>query len=377
MNIVILCYHRIGGSGVVAYEIGRAMAEERGHNVHFMGLEPPFRLRDDNSGRMQFHKVLVKEYPVFDYQPYDLALASQLSIIIKQFGIDVIHSHYALPHAVSALLARDISGKKSVRCVTTLHGTDITVVGAHPGMMDITRYAIEKSDVATAVSNSLVKDSERVLGITPGKIKPVYNFINPKFFNPSLKPTDCENGKDNTVILHLSNLRAVKRPVDVIKIFHGIHKAMEGHRPVELRVVGEGPLQYEMMTEVEKLGLKPYVQFLGVRSNIGTVMACCQLLLLPSQQESFGLAALEAMACGVPVVASRVGGLPEVIEDGRSGVLFTVGNTDEAAEKAVKLLKDRELYDSVRQAGIETALERFAMDKIVDQYEALYKGVSY
>ncbi len=375
MNIVILCYHRIGGSGVVAYEIGRAMAEERGHNVHFMGLEPPFRLRDDDSGRMQFHKVQVKEYPVFDYQPYDLALASQLSIIIKHFHIDVIHSHYALPHAVSALLARDISGKKNVRCVTTLHGTDITVVGAHPGMMDITRYAIEKSDVVTAVSSSLVRDSERVLGITPGKIKPVYNFINPKFFNPSLKPTDCENGKDKTIILHLSNLRAVKRPLDVIKIFHGIYKAMD--RPVELRVVGEGPLQYEMVAEVEKLGLESHVQFLGVRSNIGAVMACCHLLLLPSQQESFGLAALEAMACGVPVVASRVGGLPEVVEEGRSGVLFTVGNTDEAAEKAVNLLKNRELYDTVRQAGIETAMEKFAMYKIVDQYEALYKGVSY
>ncbi|MDQ1352941.1 MAG: N-acetyl-alpha-D-glucosaminyl L-malate synthase BshA [Acidobacteriota bacterium] len=377
MNIVILCYHRIGGSGVVAYEIGRAMAEERGHNVHFMGLEPPFRLKEDDSSNMKFHKVQVKEYPVFDYQPYDLALASQLSIIIKRFCIDVIHSHYALPHAVSALLARDISGKKNVRCVTTLHGTDITVVGAHPGMMDITRYAIEKSDVATAVSSSLVRDSERVLGITPGKIVPVYNFINPRFFNPSLKPIDCDNGKNKIVILHLSNLRSVKRPLDVIKIFHGIHKAMQGRQPVELRVVGEGPLQYEMMAEVEKLGLESHVQFLGVRSNIGGVMACCQLLLLPSQQESFGLAALEAMACGVPVVASRVGGLPEVIEDGRSGVLFTVGNTDEAAEKAVKLLKDRELYDSVRQAGIETALEKFSMDKIVDQYEALYKGDSH
>jgi N-acetyl-alpha-D-glucosaminyl L-malate synthase BshA len=377
MNIVILCYHRIGGSGVVAYEIGRAMAEERGHNVHFMGLEPPFRLKEDDSVNMQFHKVQVKEYPVFDYQPYDLALASQLSVIIKKFHIDVIHSHYALPHAVSALLARDISGKKNLRCVTTLHGTDITVVGAHPGMMDITRYAIEKSDVATAVSNSLVQDSERVLGITPGKIVPVYNFINPKIFNPSLKPVDCDNGKNKIVILHLSNLRAVKRPLDVIKIFHGIHKAMEGRWPVELRVVGEGPLQYEMMAEVEKLGLESHVQFLGVRSNIGAVMACCQLLLLPSQQESFGLAALEAMACGVPVVASRVGGLPEVIDDGRSGVLFSVGNTDEAAEKAAALLKDRELYESVRKAGIETALGKFSMDKIVDQYEALYKGDSH
>ena len=375
MNIVILCYHRIGGSGVVAYEIGRAMAEERGHTVHFMGLEPPFRLKENDDDRMQFHKVQVKEYPVFDYQPYDLALASQLSTIIKHFHIDVIHSHYALPHAISALLARDISGKKSVRCVTTLHGTDITVVGSHPGMRDITRYAIEKSDVTTAVSNSLVRESEDVLGITPGKIKTIYNFINPKIFNPSLRPIDCESEKGKIIILHLSNLRAVKRPLDVIKIFHGIYKAI--NQPIELRIVGEGPLQYEMMAEVEKLGMEPHVRFLGVRSNIGAVIACSNLVLLPSQQESFGLAALESMACGVPVLASRVGGLPEVIEDGHSGFLFQVGNTEEAAEKAVKLLNDRELYHSIRQAGINVALEKFAMDKIINQYEKIYEGAVY
>ncbi len=372
MNIAILCYHRIGGSGVVAYEIGRAMAEEKGHTVHFMGLEPPFRLKEDDSDRMRFHRVNVKEYPVFDFQPYSLALASQLSTIIKRFCIDVVHSHYALPHAVSALLAREISGKKSVKCITTLHGTDITVVGAHPGMMDITRYAIEKSDVVTAVSNSLAADSERVLGITKGKIKTVYNFINPKDFNPSLRPVECEGRTDRTVVLHLSNLRAVKRPLDVIHIFHNILK--EVHRPVELRIVGEGPLQVEMMNLVEKLGIDGHVIFMGVHSNIGKVIACSDLMLLPSQHESFGLAALEAMACGVPVVASRVGGLPEVIDDNRSGFLFEVGNTDEASEKAIKLLKDQALYNSVRQQALKDAEEIFAMNKIVEQYEALYKG---
>jgi N-acetyl-alpha-D-glucosaminyl L-malate synthase BshA len=372
MNIAILCYHRIGGSGVVAYEIGRAMAEEKGHTVHFMGLEPPFRLKEDDSERMRFHKVNVKEYPVFDFQPYSLALASQLSTIIKRFCIDVVHSHYALPHAVSALLARDISGKKSVKCITTLHGTDITVVGAHPGMMDITRYAIEKSDVVTAVSNSLAADSERVLGITKGKIKTVYNFINPKDFNPSLRPPECEGRTDRTAVLHLSNLRAVKRPLDVIHIFHNILKAV--HRPVELRIVGEGPLQVEMMDLVEKLGMEDDVKFMGIHSNIGKVIACADLMLLPSQHESFGLAALEAMACGVPVVASRVGGLPEVIDHGRSGFLFPVGDVDKAAEKAIKLLEDRKLYKSIRQQGLKDAVEKFAVNKIVEQYEALYKG---
>jgi N-acetyl-alpha-D-glucosaminyl L-malate synthase BshA len=199
--------------------------------------------------------------------------------------------------------------------------------------------------------------------------------VNPKFFNPNLRPTDCENGKGKIIILHLSNLRPVKRPLDVIKIFYHIHKAMG--QPVELRIVGEGPLQYEMMSEVEKLGIQEHVHFLGVRSNIGAVMACSDLLLLPSQQESFGLAALEAMACGVPVIASRVGGLPEVIDDGKSGFLFQVGNTDEAAEKALKILNDQELFRSVRQAGIEVAMQKFAVNKIIDQYEALYQGVSH
>lgn len=374
MNIAILCYHRIGGSGVVAYEIGRAMAEEKGHNVHFMGLEPPFRLKDSESDNMQFHKVCVREYPVFDFQPYSLALASQLSNIIKHYHLDVIHSHYALPHAVSALLARNISGRP-VKCVTTLHGTDITVVGAHPSMIDITRYAIEESDVVTAVSNNLVQESEEKLGITPGKIKTVYNFVNPAFFNPSLAPMDCEGRRGKTIVLHISNLRAVKRPLDVIKIFHKISRALDNkEKSLELRIVGEGPMQYEMMSLVEELDIEHQVRFMGVRGDIGTMIACADIMLLPSKEESFGLAALEAMACGVPVIASRVGGLPEVIDDGRSGYLFTMGDTEEAAEKAIGLLKDRELYLSVRQEALYDAQEKFNMSKITDQYEALYRG---
>jgi N-acetyl-alpha-D-glucosaminyl L-malate synthase BshA len=377
MNIAILCYHRIGGSGIVAYEIGRAMAEDKGHTVHFMGLEPPFRLREEDSEQMKFHKVNVKEYPVFDFQPYELALASQLSSLIRRANIDIIHSHYALPHAVSALLARDISGKKKLKCVTTLHGTDITVVGAHPSMMEITRYAIEKSDVVTAVSDSLVRDSETKLGITPGKIKTVYNFINPKFFNPSLRSNECIERRGRTVFLHLSNLRAVKRPLDVIKIFHGIFKRMEGicmGKPLELHIVGEGPFQCEMVNLVEELGIENNVKFLGVRGDVGRLIACSDLMLLPSREESFGLAALESMACGVPVVASEVGGLPEVIEDGRSGVLFPMGDTETAAEKAVLLLGDREYYESVKKEALKTALEKFDMNRIVNQYEALYQS---
>jgi len=369
MNIAILCYHRIGGSGIVAYEIGRAMAEERGHDVHFVGLEPPFRLKESESDNIRFHKVHVSEYPVFDYPPYALSLASQLAGLVKRYNINVIHSHYALPHAVSALLARDITGRP-VKCVTTLHGTDITVVGAHPGMIDITRYAIEKSDVVTAVSRKLVQDSEEVLGVSAGKINVVYNFVNPKYFNPSLRPVDCEERRAKKVILHISNLRPVKRPLDVIRIFHGIYKGLD--QTVELRIVGEGPLQFEMMKLVEELGIEKQVRFMGIRSNIGYLISCVDLALLPSQQESFGLAALEAMACGVPVVASRVGGLPEVIEDGKSGFLFTMGRIDEAVEKALRVLKDKDLYENIRNEGLKVALNTFSMEKIVDQYESLY-----
>ena len=353
----------------MAYEIGRAMAEDKGHQVHFVGLEPPFRLKNNESTNMKFHKVYVQEYPVFDFQPYSLALASQLSSLIRQNRIDIIHSHYALPHAVSALLARDISGK-NVKCVTTLHGTDITIVGAHPTMADITRYAIEKSDVVTAVSDSLRMESEAKFGINPGKIKTVYNFVNPEVFNPEFRSEACRKGK-KIIVLHLSNLRPVKRPLDVIKIFHGIEKALD--LPMELRIVGEGPLQYEMMELAGTLGIREKVNFLGVRSDIGCQIASSHLMLLPSQQESFGLAALEAMASKVPVVASRVGGLPEVIEDGRSGILFTLGDTEEAAGKAVRLLEDKALYDSVVAEAFRDAGEKFSMKKITDQYEQLYR----
>ncbi len=371
MNIVILCYHRIGGSGVVAYEIGRAMAEDKGHTVHFMGLEPPFRLTEDHHERMLFHKVHVEEYPVFDFQPYSLALASQLSNLIKRYAIDVIHSHYALPHAISALLARDISGKHNVKCVTTLHGTDITVVGAHPSMTDITCYAIRKSDVVTAVSKDLANQTEKKFCAPAGKINVVYNFINEEVFHPGLRNNELRGDTPKFVLTHVSNLRAVKRPLDVIRIFAAVHSALGDI--AELWIVGEGPLQYDMEVLVESLGLTHQVKFLGVRRDIAALIASSDLLLLPSQSESFGLAALEAMACGVPVIASRVGGLPEVIDDGKSGFLFTVGQVEEAAEKAVRILKDPALYKTIREAALLDATHKFSMTKIVNQYEQLYQ----
>jgi len=370
MNIAILNYHRVGGSGVVAYEIGRAMAEERGHRVHFIGLEPPFRLRDNFFDCVTFHKVDLQEYPVFDYQPYSLALASQLSEIILKYNIDVIHSHYALPHAVSALLAREISGKK-VKLVTTLHGTDITIIGAHPSMMNISRYAITQSDVVTAVSNSLKKDTEEKLGIKKGKIHTIYNFINTEDFNPGLKKVDLSFCRDTIMILHISNLRPVKAPLDVIRIFHGISQRVD--KQVRLCIFGEGPLQSEMVKLSEELGISDQVNFLGIFHNLGALIATSRLMLLPSLQESFGLVALEAMACGVPVIASRVGGLPEVINDGVDSCLFELGNLDEAIEKSVRLLEDTTGYQQMSKNAVHTATSKFSRVEIINQYEKLYQ----
>jgi len=372
MNIAILNYHRLGGSGIVAYEIGKAMAEERGHSVHFIGLEPPFRLRDRLLDRVTFHRIDLQEYPVFDHQPYALALASQLSELVLKYDIDVIHSHYALPHAISAILARQITGR-DVKCVTTLHGTDITVVGAHPSMRNITRFAIQASNVVTAVSNSLKRDTEITLGIEPGKIVTVYNFVNTDDFNPEVKkmaPSSCREG--DCIILHASNLRPVKAPLDVIRIFHGLIRKVGDH--LSLCVFGEGPMQSEMMRLSRDLGIEERVNFLGIFQNIAALMSASRLMLLPSKQESFGLAALESMACGVPVVASAVGGLPEVIEDGVNGCLFGAGDLDEAIQKGARLLQDDALYQRVRRNAIHTATDTFSRLKIIDRYEALYHG---
>jgi len=369
MNIAILNYHSVGGSGVVAYEIGSAMAEKKGHQVHFMGLAPPFRFKEDFSNKLRFHRVSLREYPVFDFTPYTLALASQLAEVIEVHNIDVIHSHYALPHAVAALLARDILGRK-VKCVTTLHGTDITVVGAHPSMKNITRYAIQNSDVVTAVSRYLKEETETTMGIAPGKIQTVYNFVNTRFFNPGLKGTMHIDKKDRTAVLHMSNLRAVKGPVDVIRIFHGLTRALD--RPLELWIVGEGPLQSEMATMASSLGIEDHVRFFGTCSIVGPLIANADLFLMPSRQESFGLGALEAMACGVPVVASRAGGLPEVIDDGVTGLLFEKGNVNDAVEKASRLISDTELCDNIRGAALRSVEQKFNADTIIQQYEDLY-----
>ncbi|MBN2441016.1 MAG: N-acetyl-alpha-D-glucosaminyl L-malate synthase BshA [Spirochaetales bacterium] len=370
MRIAILSYHKIGGSGIVAYEIGRVMAEERGHEVHFVGLEPPFRLKENNSKNLNFHKVWVSDYPVFNYPPYALALVSQLAELIRDCGIDVIHSHYALPHAIAAIMAREVA-KKNVRCITTLHGTDITIVGAHPAMKMITCYALEKSDVVTAVSDFLKKETERIFGVCSNEIRRVYNFVNPNTFHPEIKSRKKdESGKK--VIMHISNLRPVKRPLDVIRIFHKIFTKTE--IPLELWIIGDGPLKSEMVSLAEELSIRPYIKFLGVKHPVGPLIAQADIILISSLTESFGLAALEAMACKVPVVATRTGGLPEVIEDGISGMLFDVGDIDVAADKSLQLLTNKKLNSCIKKEGLHVVSKKFNYRAIVDEYETLYKA---
>ncbi|RLE18424.1 MAG: N-acetyl-alpha-D-glucosaminyl L-malate synthase BshA [Acidobacteria bacterium] len=369
MKIAILNYHRMGGSGIVAYEIGRAMAEEMGHMVHFVGLEPPFRLGEQYSDRIKFHKVWLKDYPVFNYPPYTLALASQLSELIVKCNIDVIHSHYALPHAVAALLARDIAGR-DVKCITTLHGTDITVVGAHPTMKNITCHALMKCDAVTAVSNYLRKETEEIFGLPEGRVQTIYNFLNPEFFNPALNRKARLNPENDFVCLHISNLRQVKRPLDVIRIFYRLQE--KSTRPMKLWILGEGPMQSEMMALAASLGIEDKVRFMGIFTNIGSIVASADLLIMPSSQESFGLSALEAMACGLPVLAARAGGLPEVVKDGETGFLFPTGDVGAAAKKGLQLVQNPSLLRSMGKHAARHAVEAFNMDTIVHQYNDLY-----
>lgn len=369
MKIAILSYHRIGGSGIVAYEIGKAMALEKGHEVHFVGLEPPFRFRNAFHPQMLFHRVWVKEYPVFDFQPYSLALASQLADLIIRKGIDVIHSHYAIPHAVAALLAKQIS-KRNVRTVTTLHGTDITVVGVHPSMKLVTEWSIENSDRVSSVSNYLTRETETLFDVTKNRIQTIYNFVNTENFNPDLAKDFPYRSENKLVFLHVSNLRPVKAPLKVIEIYHKIYKDLP--KDSELWIVGEGPLEFEMVQLAEKLGILHKIKFWGVCNNVGPIMAAADVMILPSEKESFGLAALESMACGTPVVAANAGGVPELITDGENGFLFNNQNVDEAAEKIIRLCHDQDLYTRIRQNAIDTAVNKFDRKKIINQYESLY-----
>ena len=367
MNIAIVCYPTFGGSGVVATELGLALAR-KGHQVHFITYSYPVRL-DFLEMNIHFHEVHVEEYPLFHYQPYELALSSKMAYVIKTYHIDILHVHYAIPHAYAGYMAKQMLKREGIEVpmVTTLHGTDITLVGNHPTYKEAVTFSINQSDIVTSVSESLKQDTLRLFRIDKD-IKVIPNFTNIK---KSKESSPCKRTvmakPEELIVTHISNFRKVKRIDDVVRIFYGIQQKL----PAKLIMVGDGP-EREIADQLCKdLGIKSKVLFLGNTSDIDRILCFTDLFLLPSASESFGLSALEAMAAGVPVVSSNTGGLPEVNEEGVSGYLCPTGDVKAMAEKAIYILEDKTRLAQFKQNARKVA-ERFDEDRIVPMYEALY-----
>ena len=372
MKIGITCYPTFGGSGAVATELGLALAE-RGHEVHFVSYDQPFRLGGFRE-RVFFHEVEMENYPLFEHPPYALALAVALHDTARKHQLDLVHMHYAIPHAASAFLAREmLKHERRLKIATTLHGTDITLVGLHPSFHAITRFSILESDGLSAVSEYLRDETVRGFSVPPHRIEVIPNFIDTNVWRPDREP--CHRSKlapgGDKIVMHISNFRSVKRVEDVVEIFARIKKRLDAR----LILVGDGPHRPRALQRAADVGVRDDVLFLGKHASVDELLPCADLFLLPSESESFGLAALEAMACGAPVVASRVGGVPEVIEDGVSGFLFDVGALDDMAEAGVRLLTDMALHRQVSQAGRQTAEEDFSVTAIVPLYESFYERV--
>jgi N-acetyl-alpha-D-glucosaminyl L-malate synthase BshA len=372
MKIGITCYPTYGGSGAVATELGLELAR-RGHQVHFITYDSPFRLRGYTE-RVFFHQVETRmgRYPLFDHYPYTLALASKQHEVVLREGLELLHVHYAIPHATTAFLAREmLDGERQLRVITTLHGTDITLVGQESSFYAITKFSIERSDGVTAVSAYLRDETYRAFGCVSCDVRVVPNFVNLQEYRPSLPGCKAQLAPaGHKLVTHVSNFREVKRVRDVVRVFARIQRAM----PATLVMIGDGPERVDAENEARELGVTPFVQFLGRLDSVASLLQASDLFILPSQTESFGLAALEAMACGSPVVASRAGGLTEVIDDGVNGILEPVGSVEAMGRRAVELLRDPERHGAMRAAALAKAQE-FSSDRIVPMYEAFYEEV--
>lgn len=371
MKIGIVCYPTFGGSGVVATELGLELSK-RGHEVHFITYSQPVRL-ELLSNNMHYHEVNVPEYPLFHYQPYELALSSKLVDMVKLYQIEVLHVHYAIPHAYAAYMAKKMLKEDGIELpiVTTLHGTDITLVGSHPFYKSAVTFSINKSDAVTSVSQSLKDDTLRLFNINR-EIEVVPNFIDLDKYNHSIN--DCQRDMmahyDEKIITHISNFRPVKRIDDVINIFYNIQKEI----PSKLMMVGDGPEKRPAEKLCKKLGIKEKVIFFGNSHEINKILCFSDLFLLPSETESFGLAALEAMAFSVPVISTNTGGIPEVNNQGISGFLSNVGDIDDMTKNAIHILQNKNILKTFKTNARKEAT-RFDIHNIVPQYEAIYKSV--
>ncbi len=372
MKIGITCYPTYGGSGAIATELGLALAQ-RGHEIHFISYASPFRLRF--AERVFFHEVdtTVSRYPLFEHYPYTLALAAKQYEVARREKLEVLHVHYAIPHATTAWLAREmLAAERPLKVITTLHGTDITLVGQEASFYEITKFSIEKSDRVTAVSSFLRDETYRTLGCTSCGVDVIPNFVNLEEYRPDPSANRAALAPEgHKVITHISNFREVKRVRDVVRIFARIRKAL----PSTLVMVGDGPDRAEAEREAEAMGVADSVNFLGRFDRVASILQATDLFLLPSQSESFGLAALEAMACGSPAVASRAGGLPEVIDDGITGILEPPGSVEAMGRRAADLLMDPARHRAMADAAVRKA-GTFSAERVVPMYEQLYHEVT-
>lgn len=371
MKIGIVCYPSYGGSGVVATELAEALAE-RGHEVHIISYERPFRLRSFHQN-LFLHEVTAVDYPVFKYPPYDLALAGTIYEVAKARGLDLIHAHYAIPHAVSAYLAKAmLARERPLPLVTTLHGTDITVVGQEPQLFEVVRFSLQSSDGVTAVSKALAAEAAGVFAYER-PIEVIYNFIDPEVYRrqecPARRAFYAEPGEK--IICHISNFREVKRIPDVLQVFARINR----EQPARLLLIGDGPERSGAQQLAQELGILNRIHFLGKQEFVVPLLSISDLFLLPSAKESFGLAALEAMACEVPVITTNTGGLPEVVSDGVTGIVAPVGAVEEMARRALELLQNEQLYRRMAKAAREQVIINFREEEIVTHYENYYLGI--
>ncbi len=370
MKIGITCYPTYGGSGVVATELGKKLAEMR-HEVHFISYALPYRLNRFHAN-LFFHEVEVLKYPLFEYPPYSLSLASKMVEVIETAKLDILHVHYAIPHATSAFLAREMSEISNIKYITTLHGTDITLIGSDPSFKKIVRFSIEKSDGVTAVSDYLKDETKKIFQVK-NDIRRIPNFIPDDFINiehPNEVKKCCGLG-DEIVLTHISNFRPLKRVVDLVYVIADLVPKYK----IKLLMVGDGPERYNVEKLCREMSLCDHILFLGKQENVGDILASTDIFLLPSENESFGLAVLEAMACGVPCVTSNAGGLPEVNIDGETGFLVDAGDTKQFAQRTAQLLEDEPLRKKFGQNARRISRQLFNADKIVPQYVSYYEEI--